>query len=447
MPGIAAGTTTSGVHVTPVTAMAQTMASHMTGGMTDANIAAANTAMGNYFLIGDILHTRPMNPLLAASGVGASQDAQNYGMTLAAMSRQAQALGMVSSSAMVTAMMNDATDGLFDGKASGNAVMMGGMSGGMMTMPSTAGTSDLGAAMNAFMSSAQNRSGVTTAALVAKLNGASGHVLSGGPAMTRASVSGTAYNGTTSKATVAAFAVNNGAQGAQLASTAADGQGNFTLPLGSYTGAVMLQMSGGTYTDEATATTMVMRTGEIMSAVMPAVGAGANVTGIWITALTSMAQTRAMGMSGGMTEANIATANAAMGNYFSVGDILRTRPMIPTLAGAGAGATQDARNYGMTLAAMSEYAKTLGITVSSTMVTAMMSDAADGVMDGMHAGNPISMSMGGMMGGGSMASSAGTSGLATAMTSFMNSAANASGLTTADMAALIQKLAESNGHI
>ena len=446
LPTVGAGATTSGVQVTPITAMAQALSQHMAGGMTDANITAANTAMGSYFTITDIVHGQPMNPLVTGSGAGASVDAQNYGMALAAMSKYAQSLGLGFSSAMVTAMMSDAADGMMDGKAGSTTVQMGGMAGGMM-MPSTAGTSGLGASMNAFMNSTQNKSGVTTSALMNKLMGASGQIMGTGPGMTSTTVSGTVFNGPTSKATVTAFAVNNGVQGAQLASTAADGQGSFTLPLGSYTGALMLQISGGTYTDEATATTMVMRAGDVMSAVMPAVGAGANVTGVWITPLTSMAQTRAMGMSGGMTEANIATANAAMGNYFSVGDILRTRPMIPTLAGAGAGATQDARNYGMTLAAMSEYAKTLGITVSSTMVTAMMSDAADGVMDGMHAGNPISMSMGGMMGGGSMASSAGTSGLATAMTSFMNSAANASGLTTADMAALIQKLAESNGHI
>jgi hypothetical protein len=47
MPTVAANAATSGIQVTPVTAMAQTMAQHMTGGMTDANIAAANTAMGS----------------------------------------------------------------------------------------------------------------------------------------------------------------------------------------------------------------------------------------------------------------------------------------------------------------------------------------------------------------------------------------------------------------
>jgi hypothetical protein len=184
-----------------------------------------------------------------------------------------------------------------------------------------------------------------------------------------------------------------------------------------------------------------------MSAVLPTVASGATVTGVAITLVTAMAQSRALAMAGGMTDANIAAANAAMGNYFSVSDILHTQPMNPLAPGAGAGATLDAKNYGMTLAAMSQYAKTLSMAVSSTLVTAMMNDASDGVMNGKKGTGSISMAMGGMMGSSMMAATAGTSGLASAMTAFMNSAANASGLSTADMAALMLKLNTTNGQI
>lgn len=82
----------------------------------------------------------------------------------------------------------------------------------------------------------------------------------------------------------------------------------------------------------------------------------------------------------------------------------------------------------------------MGISSSSAMVTAMMNDASDGVMNGMTGG--------GMMGGGTMMqSTAETTGLATAMTQFMSSASNLSGLTAADMTALMQKLTSSNGQI
>ncbi len=122
--------------------------------------------------------------------------------------------------------------------------------------------------------------------------------------------------------------------------------------------------------------------------------------------------------------------------------------MDPTAAGSGTGATQAMKNYGMTLAAMSEYAKTIGMmTSSSGMVRAMMDDASDGTMDGKMGSTAISMSgMGGMMGG-MMSATAGTSGLATAMSAFIGSAMNRSGVLAADMQALMDKLAASTGVI
>ncbi len=445
MPTVAAGATSSGIQVTPVTAMAQAMAQHMSGGMTDANIAAANSAMGNYFLVSDILHIQPMNPLVAGSGAGAGLDAQNYGMTLAAMSQYAKTQGLSTSSTMITAMMNDATDGVLDGNAGAVSVQMGGMTGGML--PATAGTTGMGAAMNAFMISTQNQSGVITTTLMDKLNAASGQISSSVPVMTTAILSGTVFDGPVNNATVSAFAVNSGAMGAQIASVATDSQGNFTLPLGSYSGPVMLQTSGASYTDEATGTTMIMAANDVMTAVLPTVASGATVTGVWVTPITAMAQSRALAMSGGMTDANIAAANSAMGNYFLVSDILHVQPVNPLVAGSGPGAGLDAQNYGMTLAAMSQYAKTLNLTVSSTLVAAMMGDAADGIMNGENGAYQISMSMGGMMGTMQLASTACTTDLATAMTAFITSGANVSGLTLTDMATLMQRLNNSDGVI
>lgn len=446
IPTVAAGATTSGIQVTPVTAMAQAIAKQMPGGMTDANISAANAAMGSYFSVTDIVHVQPMNPLVQGSGASASQDAQNYGMTLAAMSKYAQTQGMSYSSAIVTALMNDAADGVMDGKAGTVPVPMGGMMGSPM-LPSAAGTTGIGSAMNAFMASAENKSGITTPALVNKLMGSTGHVMGSGQGMTSASVSGTVFNGPMTQATVTAYAIDNGMTGARIASVATDSQGNFTMQLGSYAGAVMLQTSGGIYTDEATGSTVTMGAGDQMSAVMPTIASDTAVSSIWLTAMTSMAQARASGVAGGMTDANIVAANTALGNYFSVSDILKTQPMNPMVAGSGITASQDERNYGMTLAAMSQYAKNLNMSVPSAMVTAMMSDAADGVMDGRKGGSPISMPLGGMMGSITMVPTAATSALGAAMITFMNSTANASGMTAAEMAALIQKLSNSDGHL
>ncbi len=451
LPTVAAGASISGIQITPLTSMAQTAAQHLSGGMTDANIASANTAVGTYFLVSDILHVAPMNPLVAGSGSTGSQDSINYGMAMAAMSQFAKGQGMTVSSAFVTAMMNDSSDGMMDGKMGQSSVMMGGMGTGMgMAMPSNAGTSGLGSAMSTFAGSAQNKSGITASMmqpLINQLSNSSGQLFPGAPVTGKGMIGGTAFNGTMKQATVRAFAINNGSMGAQLASTATDAQGNFTLPIGTYTGPVMLQVVGANYTDLAMGTMMTMGSSDVMTMVMPTVASGATISGVWVTPMTAMAQARAQAMTGGMIDANIIAANTAVGNYFMVTDMLHTQPMNPSVPASAATATQNMKNCGAVIGAMSQYAKGLTMPMSYSFVTAMMNDAADGIMDGKANGTPISMSMGGMMGPTMMQPSAGTSGLATAMSSFMGSGANLSGATATDMAPLIQKLNASNGQL
>ncbi len=269
------------------------------------------------------------------------------------------------------------------------------------------------------------------------------------PFVTAGTISGAAIKGPVNNGAVTAFAVNNGIKSNQLASATTDTLGNFSMSIGSYSGPLMLELSGGSYTDEATGAVMTMGASDVITAVVPSIPGSGSVTGIKMTPLTSMAQTMASNMAGGMTTTNSTAANTAVGNYFVVSDILHTQPMDPLTPGSGAGANQDMRNYGMAIAAMSEQARSLGMPNSSGMVTAMMNDASDGVMNGMMGGTPVSMNgMGGMMGGGNMQATAGTSGLASAMTTFMmNTAVNRSGLTVADMQALINKLNTSNGTV
>lgn len=449
VPSVAAGSTTSGIQITPLTSMAQTAVQHMSGGMNDANIATANRSVGAYFMVSDILHVAPMNPLVAGSGATGTQDAINYGMALAAMSQYAKSQGMTVSSAIVTAMMNDASDGMMDGKMGSSSVMMGGMGTGMgMAMPVNAGTSGLASAMTAFAGSSQNRSGVTASMmqpLINQLATTTGQLFSAGTATAQGMVSGTVFNGTTKQATVRAFALTNGSAGAQLASGTTDGQGNFSLPVGNYSGPMMLQVMGATYTDEAMGSMMTMGSNDAMTMVLPTAASGATTSGVWVTPLSAMAQARAAMMAGGMTDTNIVAANTAVGNYFMVPDILHTEPMNPLLPDSAATATQDMKNCGAVIGAMSQYAKGLTMPMSYSFVTAMMNDAADGMMDGKMNGTQVSMAMGGMMGSTMMQSSAGTSGLATAMSGFMGSSANLSGATANDVSTLIQKLNSSSG--
>ena len=442
---VATGARIDNVQVTPLTAMAQAMAQRMAGGMTPANIDAANTAIGNRFLLRDILHTSPINPLLPGSAAGATQEAQNYGLLLAAISKYAEQLGMASSSALVTGLMNDASDGVLDGKSGAAVVQLAGTMGGV-PLPASAGTTDIVAAMTDFMNSAQNRSGVRVAPMMTWLPVTA--VQTPPPVVPgkNTSVSGTVFNGPVSRATVMAFAIENGAVGPQLASAAANADGSFQLSLGGYQGPMMLQVRAGAYTDPATKTVMAMRPIDFLSAALPSIPEVGSVTGVVITPLTSMAQARAATMPGGMTKANIAAANAAVGQFFLVSDLLGTRPLSTLEPGSGATAGADARNYGVALAAVSEAAKSLSLPTSSVYVTALIQDAADGVVDGRIANASGSWGPG-MMSAVILTSGGGTTNLVTALTNFMTSPANLSGLTIADMAALKDKLQTSLGLI
>lgn len=260
-------------------------------------------------------------------------------------------------------------------------------------------------------------------------------------------VSGTAIKGPVSGAAVLAVSLNSdGTKGGQIGTAMTDTQGNFSMNVGNHSGSLMLQMTGGSYIDEATGIMTTMGAGDMMTTVLPSMAAGENVTNIHMTPLTSMAQLMAQNMTGGMTQANITQANSLMGQYFGVNDILHTRPMDPLTNGSGPISTQDQRNYGMSIAAMSQYARAIGMPNSSGMVTVMMNDASDGRMNGTMSGTQIPMG-GGMMAGNMMQSNAGTSGLADSMQAFMQSGQNHSGLTVQDMQALMNKLRSSNGTI
>jgi hypothetical protein len=166
---ITAGSTTAGIQVTPLTSMAQAWAEHMAGGMTAANITLANTHVGAAYVGAgaDIVMMHPIDPTAAGSANGASVEAKNYGMMLGAMSQLAHDLGMTtSSSTMVHAMLEDASDGVMDGMMSGAAIDMSGM-GGMMGgghMMGSAATTQMATAMSHFVVNPMNQSGVTSVA-------------------------------------------------------------------------------------------------------------------------------------------------------------------------------------------------------------------------------------------------------------------------------------------
>ena len=266
----------------------------------------------------------------------------------------------------------------------------------------------------------------------------------GGPeAAGQTTISGSVVKGPLAGATVIARAIESGVEARDLGSATTDAQGNFSITVASYSGPVMLRATGGHFTNEATGADMPMQPGDVMTAMIPMVSQNAAQAAIQVTPLTSIAQSMAQRMAGGMNAANMASANASVGAYFMVGDILHVRPMNPLVAGSGAAGDADMRNYGMAIAAVSQLGANLGMPFASGIVSAMMDDASDGCFDGMMTGSPVMM-RGGMAAGVPLPSFAGASGMSNAMADFVRSPQNRSGLTIQDMQPLINRLMASN---
>ena len=141
--------------------LANGMARNMHDGMTAANIADSNDAVGRYFDLHDILHTHPINPLIEDSAIGADREMIDYGMILAAMSQYANMSGLSHSFNVVESFMDDSSDGHMDGRMGEDDIVMGRGMTRHMNMPSNAGTELMAEAMEEFIQSPINRSGIS----------------------------------------------------------------------------------------------------------------------------------------------------------------------------------------------------------------------------------------------------------------------------------------------
>jgi hypothetical protein len=151
-------------------------------------------------------------------------------------------------------------------------------------------------------------------------------------------ISGTAIKGPVANATVTAFSIRaDGTKGIRLDTGQTDGQGNFSISVSDYSGSVFMEITGGHYRDDATGNDMNMFQGDRMTCAIPFMPSNSVMSGIQITPLTSMAQSIAQHMAGGMNKTTITEANSAVGQYFEVNDIVHTPSMTPLVDGSGAG--------------------------------------------------------------------------------------------------------------
>jgi len=260
-------------------------------------------------------------------------------------------------------------------------------------------------------------------------------------------INGTAINGPLADAEITAFSItDNGTKGESAGVGLTDVQGNFSISVGDHSGPVLLGMSGGHYIDEATGININLSQNDHMTSAILSHPVDSIMNSIRITPLTTMTQDMAQTMFGGMTHENIMSENNAVAHYFEISDILHVKPMDPGTAGTGTGADQDMINYGMVIAAMSQYASMINLPHSFGIVANFIDDASDGHLDGMRRSSQIMMREG-MMGNMLMPANAGSGLLADAMEEFIYSPMNKSSITAQEMETLFNRLHSSNGII
>lgn len=248
-------------------------------------------------------------------------------------------------------------------------------------------------------------------------------------------VSGFVVDAFVAGASISAYQVTStGAVGTLVAGpVVTSATGAYSLSLGTYTGPVLLQSTGGTYKDTTTGTTVNLAgTGLTLSALVPS--ATANVTA-QVTPLSTMAAQVALTLIGEGTDPATAanTANSAIGSFFGLSNLLSTALLDLTQAGCAGGASQVSIDESFVLAGLSELAKTAGTNPYSLLIALLQDITSDGVFDGTVGGVPINVPLtaGGTVTLGSIEAGAaaqvaagGLPGLAQAIATFQASAGN-----------------------
>jgi fibronectin type 3 domain-containing protein len=150
------------VNVTPLTHMASLRARQdirVNKSDVATAIDSANTKIGEYFKILDIITNVPIDPTVANSGVGVSQTRIDYAMVLGGISQRASTGGMDPFS-LVDALSRDAEDGVFDGKQNGVQLTVAKANGvGAANLDAADAKAALSANINTFQRSTANVSG------------------------------------------------------------------------------------------------------------------------------------------------------------------------------------------------------------------------------------------------------------------------------------------------
>jgi hypothetical protein len=160
-----------------------------------------------------------------------------------------------------------------------------------------------------------------------------------------ATLNGIVAKGPIGGAAVNVYAINFGT--ADMSAPIGSGQtsdgGNYSIDLAAYTGPVLVEVTGGSFTDEVSGLPVALNAP--IHTIVPNVPSG-SITTAAVTPFTELAFRRAKG-SGALTEDSITSANASIASTFGLKDIVSTLP-------AANGETDDQKKYATACGAFSQ---------------------------------------------------------------------------------------------
>jgi len=146
--------------VTPLTEIAAARAMALAAGGTPMETAvnSSNIAVAQQYNLADIVATLPAPANDATRMSTAALAERQYGLVLAGFAQNASTLG-VRPIELAKALATDAKDGVLNGANGGVPINVPLIAGGTLTLPAIAGTTNIQAAINAFIASTGNKSG------------------------------------------------------------------------------------------------------------------------------------------------------------------------------------------------------------------------------------------------------------------------------------------------
>lgn len=184
-------------------------------------------------------------------------------------------------------------------------------------------------------------------------------------------VGGVASKGLIAGGTVNVYAINaDGTQGTLLGTGTTASDGTYSVDIGSNSGDLLVEVTGGSYTDEATGNTVTNDT--LRAAITDAAGS----VSASVTAFTEVAVQKA----GALTSANIVAANSLVSNMIGGVDILLTSPA-NVIDSSSTTATDAELTYGLMLASISQFVEDGAATDVSTAISTITADLSDSILN------------------------------------------------------------------